>query len=152
MPKLRKKINYSILIKNNNNKKNPATKNITTRSSCSSRIKPSNQENKSSNQKLKPRSQQQKRKKKKKKKKKKKQRPNTNTDPDNQTQMKPRSQPKPKSLADPTTDPCSQHPHASLQNFPFPIVFTASRPYGLHDQNLEDQPLDLLAAGQYRVR
>ena len=58
MPKLRKKINYSILIKNNNNKKNPATKNITTRSSCSSQIKPSNQ-------KLKPRSQQHKRKKRK---------------------------------------------------------------------------------------
>ena len=66
--------------------------------------------------------------------------------------MKPRSQPKPKSSADPTTDPCSQHPHASLQIFPFPIVFTASRLHGLHDQNLKDQPLDLLVAGQYWVR
>ena len=53
-----------------------------------------------------------------------------------QTQMKPRSQPKPKSLANPTTDPCSQHPHARLQNFP--IVFTTLRPHGLHDQNFED--------------
>ena len=35
-----------------------------------------------------------------------------------QTQMKPKSQPKPKSSANPTTDPCSQHPHASLQIFP----------------------------------
>ena len=35
-----------------------------------------------------------------------------------QTQTKPRSQPKPKSSADPTTDPCSQHPHASLRIFP----------------------------------
>ena len=46
-------------------KKNLATKNITTRSSCSSQIKPSNQEHKSSIQKLKPRSQQHKWKKKK---------------------------------------------------------------------------------------
>ena len=151
MPKLRKKINYSILIKNNNNKKtqqpralqlvlrvlpgsNPATK------KTNPATKNSNLDHNNKNEK------------KKKKKKKKKQRPNTNTNPDNQTQMKPRSQPKPKSLADPTTDPCSQHPQASLQNFPFPIVFTASRPHGLHDQNLEDQPLNLLAAGQYRVR
>ena len=35
-----------------------------------------------------------------------------------QTQTKPRSQPKPKSSADPTANPCSQHPHASLQIFP----------------------------------
>ena len=63
--------------------------------------------------------------------------------------MKPRSQPKPKASADPTIDPCSQHSHAILQNFP--IVFTASRPYGLYDQNLEDQPLDLLTVGQYWV-
>ena len=47
-------------------------------------------------------------------------------------------------------NPCSQHPYARLQNFP--IVFMASRPHGLHDQNLEDQPLDLLAANQYQVR
>ena len=67
-----------------------------------------------------------------------------------QTQTKPRSQPNPKSSTDPSTDPCSQHPHASLQIFP--IVFTASRPLDLHDQNLEDQPLNLLAAGQYLVR
>ena len=66
-----------------------------------------------------------------------------------QTQTKPKSQPKPKSSANPTIDPCSQHPHARLQIFP--IVFTASRPHGLHDQNLEDQPLDLLAASQYRA-
>ena len=67
-----------------------------------------------------------------------------------QTQTKPRSQPNPKSSTDPSTDPCSQPPHASLQIFP--IVFTASRPHDLHDQNLEDQPLNLLAADQYRVR
>ena len=35
-----------------------------------------------------------------------------------QTQTKPRSQPKPKSSTDPTINPCSQHPHASLQIFP----------------------------------
>ena len=63
----------------------------------------------------------------------------------NQTQTKPRSQAKPKSSTDPTTDPCSQHPHARLQIFH--IVFTASRPHGLHNQNLEDQPLDLFTLG-----
>ena len=69
-----------------------------------------------------------------------------------QAQTKPISQPKPKSSANPTTNPCSQHPHASLQIFPFPIVFTTLSPHGLHDQNLQDQPLDLLATSQYRVR
>ena len=33
----------------------------------------------------------------------------------------------------------SQHPPARLQIFP--IIFSASRPHGLHNQNLEDQPL-----------
>ena len=33
----------------------------------------------------------------------------------------------------------SRHPPPRLQNFP--VIFSASRPHGLHNQNLEDQPL-----------
>ena len=40
----------------------------------------------------------------------------------------------------------SQHPLARLQNFP--IVFSTSRTYGLHDQNPLDQRVDLLAVGR----